>query len=98
MSDPLANARDALLTFRADAKKWEEDVDGDADDDGRPRCTIHYNICVDAHTLRELVEAVGIDIGYRETPGDAIERALDPEAYAAEKAAEHDEFNRMMNE
>lgn len=74
--DPLEDAREALLNMIADAKRWEADYDGDADEYGRLVTTLDYHLTTSHHQLKELVEAVGIKVAYDETPGDALDRAL----------------------
>lgn len=64
--------KDALLDLVADAKKFEEIVDGDADDHGRPQISVSYDIDIDEGLLRALVEAAGIKIPYGKSPLDAI--------------------------
>lgn len=71
----LALARDCLLNLVADAKRFDEDVDGD-EVNGRAVVYIAYHITTDESQLRDLAEALGIRLGWNETVGDALKRAI----------------------
>ncbi len=75
--DAVDNARDAFLNMIADATRWDEDVDGDRDDDGRPIMTIDYHLTIGHSQLQELCDALGIKAkGYDETLKEAIDAAI----------------------
>lgn len=70
--------REAFLNLRADADRWDEDVDGDVDSEGRTVVSIHYHITTGHSQLAELADAMGIARAHDETAGDAITRAAQP--------------------
>ena len=73
----IESAREAFLNMIADADRFDEDVDGDADDYGRPVFTINYHLTVGHHQLQELCDALGIKAKrYDETLKDAIDKAI----------------------
>lgn len=74
--EAVALARECFLNMLADAKRFDEDVDGDCDGDGRPQVFVSYHITTDESQFRELVEALGIKIGWSETTMDALTREL----------------------
>lgn len=76
VSDQIAKAREAFLNLIADAKVWEEDVDGDADEYGRLIVYVSYRIETDQMQLEELAEALGITTKWGESIKDAIDRAV----------------------
>jgi hypothetical protein len=69
-------AREALFNFIADAKRWEEDVDGDLDEHGRELVTITYRGSFSHSSLDDLIAAFGITRGFDETAGDALALAM----------------------
>lgn len=70
-------ARECFLNMIADATRWEEDVDGDCDGDGRPTMTIDYHLTVGHSQLQELCDVLGIKAKrYDETLKDAIDAAV----------------------
>lgn len=80
----LSDARDAFLNMIAEARRWDEDTDGEYDEGGARTWTYYFGEFND-HQVRELVEALGIQIDSRELSGDAIKRRLaaDEAAFAA---------------
>lgn len=83
----VALARDAFLNMIADARRFEEDVDGD-EVNGRTVITCDYHFTVEESSLAELAEALGIRRGIMsmESIGDVILREVnaDIEANAAQ--------------
>jgi hypothetical protein len=74
--EPLGDAREAFLAMIADAIRWEEDVDGDTDGEGRTVITVHYHLTTRHHQLDELVDALGIKRAFSQSAYDAICEAL----------------------
>lgn len=66
-------ARDVLTHLYAEAK-WEEDVDGDIDNNGRATNYTHHDIRISDHLLSELLDMAGITHIYS-SPLDALARA-----------------------
>lgn len=71
-SDPLATARECFLNLVADARRFDEDVDGDCDG-----VTISFFIETGESQLRELCEALGIHPKWMQSTMEAIQEALD---------------------
>jgi hypothetical protein len=69
-------AREAFLNMIADAKRWDEDVDGDTDGEGGMVITCQYHLTTAHGQLEELVDALGIKRAFDEGAGEAIDRAL----------------------
>lgn len=92
----VAVARDAFLNMICDARRFEEEIDGD-EVNGRTVITCDYHFTVDHDSLEELANALGIrrPIMTMENIGDAIWRQInaDVEANAAQafEAAAADE-------
>lgn len=70
-----AKVREAFLAFFADARKFEENVDGD-EQDGRTIVSIDYDLSVDHDVLAAFCEALGIPRRFDETAKSAIEAEL----------------------
>lgn len=70
--------REAVLSFFADAKRFEEDPDGDINSNGGTIDLTTYHITVSHETLRDLVEALGIKVEPfgRESPFEALSQEL----------------------
>jgi hypothetical protein len=77
-------ARDCLLNLIADAKRFDEDVDGD-EVNGRSVVYVDYHITTSDSQLRDLAETLGITPRWGETVGDALIRVI-----TAEEATPHD--------
>lgn len=73
----VALARDAFLNMICDARRFEEDVDGD-EVNGRTVITCDYHFTVEHDSLEELANALGIrrPIMAMENIGDAIWREI----------------------
>ncbi len=78
----IAEAREAFLNFVADAKKFEQDIDGEYED-GRSVVTIRYDIETEHHGLWELIDALGFKHKHDETPFDAVCREIEEAPVAA---------------
>jgi len=80
--------RNAFYNLIADARRWDEDFDGDADDYGRPVVSVSYHIELDGQAaLEELCDAIGIPPGkWEESLKDRIDRALDESTPAYDAA------------
>jgi hypothetical protein len=77
-------AKDVLLYLFSDCVRWEEDVDGDARDDGTPYSIVHHNIRISDTHLQELMDMAGIDNpGMMETTLEHLTR-VNEEALARE--------------
>jgi hypothetical protein len=72
----MTSAREAFLNLIADARRFDEQVDGD-EVNGRAVVYISYVIETGHEQLKDLAEALGIKLRFAETAGDAIKRALD---------------------
>jgi len=72
-------AREAFYNLIADARRWDEQFDGDADDHGRPIVSVYYYLELDGHSqLEELCDALGVPPGkWEESLKDRIDRAID---------------------
>lgn len=89
--------RDCFLNMIADADRFDEDVDGDADDYGRIQITVNYHLTVGHSQLTELAESLGIKARCDETIQDAIFRAIDEDAaHASALEALNTETNEMV--
>ena len=66
-------AREVLTYLYAEAK-WEEDVDGDIDNNGRTAMYVNHDIRISDHLLSELLDMAGITHIY-ESPLEALARA-----------------------
>lgn len=77
----VALARDCLLNLIADAKRFDEDVDGD-EVNGSTVVYVSYHITTDESQLRELTEALGIRIQWGESVGEALHRTLEEDVQA----------------
>jgi hypothetical protein len=69
-------ARECLLSMFAEAKRFEEDCDGESFPDGHRTFTCNYHLTVSHAQLAELCEALGIKVRFDELPKAAIDRAL----------------------
>ncbi len=67
-------AREAFLNLIADAIKWEENPDGDADDNGRPIDCTTYSLEVSRSSLQDFCADVGIRPKWSESLKDCIDR------------------------
>lgn len=78
--DPVAVARECFLSMLADAgEEFREDVDGDADGDGRQVITVTYHLESGSSQFEELCEALGIKgpTFYDDSWMVAIQRAIE---------------------
>ena len=76
--DGQAVAREAFYNLIADATRWEEEYDGDADGDGREVITVEYHITTGRTQLEELCDALGVPASkHMETLQGRIDRAID---------------------
>lgn len=73
----LSEAREAFFGLIADARRWDEDVDGDIDSDGRTQITITHFAEFHDSSLGELIETLGVKRRYDETARDALDRAME---------------------
>lgn len=53
-------AKDVLLYLFSDCVRWEEDVDGDAHDDGTPSAIVNHDIRISDGHLAELMAMASI--------------------------------------
>lgn len=68
-------AKEVLLYLFSDCVCWEEDVDGDAHDDGTPYCIVNHNVRISDGHLAELMDMAGMgDVGVMETTIDRLKR------------------------
>ncbi|MBX9862445.1 MAG: hypothetical protein K2Y42_06795 [Hyphomicrobium sp.] len=67
-------ARD-ILTYLYAESKWDEDVDGDADDEGRSFTIVNHDIRIRDSLLDELIDMAGIKRRGMESPLEALARA-----------------------
>jgi 3-deoxy-D-arabino-heptulosonate 7-phosphate (DAHP) synthase len=74
--EAVALARECFLNMLADAKRFDEDVDGD-EVNGRAVMYVSYHITTDESQFRELVDALGIKVGWTESTFDAVTRAIE---------------------
>jgi class 3 adenylate cyclase len=79
--EAVSLARDCLLALVADAKRFDEDIDGD-----ETGMSVRYFIETDHHSLGELAEVLGIRAGFGETVGDALWRAIGTDPASAMSA------------
>ncbi len=79
--EAVAMARECFLNMLADAKRFDEDVDGD-EVNGRTVMYVSYHITTDESQFRELVDALGIKVGWSESTMDALTRAIEEPAKA----------------
>jgi hypothetical protein len=79
------SARDVLLYLRAEAKEWNEDVDGDISD-GVTRVYINHDIRITEGLLEELLDMAGISKAWDESCIQALDRENDADFEASEKA------------
>lgn len=71
-------ARDVLTYMLSECKSWVEDVDGDADDEGRQIVYVNHDIRIRDSLLSELLDMAGIKPKrYDETAMERLRRALD---------------------
>lgn len=71
-------ARDVLTYMFSECKSWAEDVDGDADDEGRQIVYVNHDIRISDHLLSELLDMADIKPArYDETAMERLRRALD---------------------
>jgi hypothetical protein len=54
-------AKDVLLYLFSDCVSWDEDIDGDAHDDGSPYTIVNHNIRIKDGHLEELLDMAGIN-------------------------------------
>ncbi len=76
MTAKTFTAKDVLLYMFSDCIAWDEDVDGDAREDGTPYAIVRHSIRIsDAH-LDELLDMAGVArSSVMETPLDRLTRA-----------------------
>ena len=67
-------ARDVLTFLFAECAKWEEDVDGEWDSDGRQRGYSYHTVEFKGGLLEELLDMAGI-VHIYESPLEALARA-----------------------
>ena len=68
-------AKDVLLYLFSDCMSWDEDVDGDARDDGTPYAIVNHTIRISDSHLSELMDMAGIgDTRALETTLDCLKR------------------------
>ena len=79
MRDPIVVARECFLNFIADARRFDEEIDGD-----ETGMSITYFIESEGGSFGELVEALGIKTLWQETAGDAVLRWIGQPAQAIE--------------
>lgn len=77
LREALDAARDAFLNMVADAKQWEFETDGDADDEGRMYSWTTVTMVSDQSQVRELCDALGMTGPYDELIEDRIQRYVD---------------------
>jgi len=82
--DKLEKAREAFLNLIADAVDYEYNPDGDVTDSGYPIDCSTFKIVTRRSQMDELVEALGIPRRFDEDVADAIDRAIDAAAEAAD--------------
>jgi len=74
----IASAADVLLYLFSDCVRWEEDVDGDAHDDGTPYTIVNHDVRISDNHLSELMDMAGIAPGrMMETTLERLKRAND---------------------
>lgn len=86
----LMEAREAFLNVIADATRFENEIDADADDDGRAVVTSEFHLTTGEQQLRELWTALGFSVRFDESLDDAITREVEtpPAALAATEGGE----------
>ncbi len=83
------SARDVLLYLRAEAKNWNEDVDGDISD-GVTRVYVNHDLRITEGLLEELLDMAGISKARGESCVQALDRENDADFEASEKARGED--------
>jgi hypothetical protein len=80
----------------SDCKSWEEDVDGDAHDDGTPYCIVNHNVRISDGHLSELMDMAGIPAGrMMESTLDRLKRANDEDL---ERTYREREMEQLAND
>ncbi len=77
MTDKIFSAKDVLLYLFSDCVSWNEDVDGDAHDDGRPFAIVRHDIRLKESHLDELLDMAGIEGRPMDSALDRLKRAND---------------------
>lgn len=77
VSEDLALVRNAFLDLIADAVRFDEDVDGDIDSEGRTQISVQHHLTIHDSSLRDLFKALGFQVGYTESTREAVMRAID---------------------
>lgn len=73
-----SSAKDVLLYLFSECRSWEEDIDGDAHDDGTPYTIVNHNIRISDGHLSELMDMAGIPQSLMmETTLERLKRAND---------------------
>lgn len=85
-------ARDVLTYLFAECKSWVEDVDGDADDEGRQIVYVSHDIRISDGLLSELLDMAGI------TPQRYDETAMERLRRACDEDIERDNAERTMEQ
>lgn len=75
MTDKTFTARDVLTFLFAECSKWEEDIDGDIDSNGREVQYSQHFVEFKGALLEELLDMAGIKRGMFEGPLEALARA-----------------------
>lgn len=71
-------AKDVLLYLFSDCSKWDEDVDGDAHDDGTPYAIVNHTVRLTDGHLAELMDMAGMgDERMMETTLERLKRHND---------------------
>lgn len=73
----IAAIREQFFSLIADARRWDEQVDGDADEYGRPIVTVDYFAEFTHATVADFIETLGVKRAFDETAGDALSRAME---------------------
>lgn len=84
----LTQPREVFYNLVADARRFDEQFDGDADDYGRSVVSVYYYIELDGHSnLEELCDVLGVPPArYEESLKDRIDRAIEETAPAGQGA------------
>ncbi len=87
-------ARD-VLTYLFAESKWEEDVDGDADDEGRQIVYVNHDVRIKDSLLDELLDMAGIKKArYDETALERLSRANEEDQERDFRACEMEQLAR----
>ena len=75
MTEKTFTAREVLTFLFSECSKWEEDIDGDIDCNGRQVQYNHHFVEFKGGLLEELLDMAGIKCGMFEGPLEALARA-----------------------